>query len=275
MPFDSGGSIHRKILIMGLPGAGKTTLANILAQRLNAVHFNANEVRKQINKDLGFSEADRIEHAGRMGWLCDQVIKTGSFVIADFVCPTPDTRRAFMKDRPAFVVWVDRVQTSAFEDTNRLFVPPETYDLRVTRDGSVDYWAEQIVQRVRPVFDPKQPTALFVGRYQPFHEGHRALVCEGLRRVGQVCIAVRNTAGMDGNNPLGFEQVRARIEDALHEFAGRFVVVPLPNITHIFYGRSVGYAVERIELNSTLEQISGTEVRQRLALNGPQPGRDG
>jgi adenylylsulfate kinase len=84
----------RKILIMGLPGAGKTTLAKLLAARLNAVHFNADEIRANINKDLGFDESDRIEQARRMGWLCDQVIKTGGFAVADFICPTRCIRRA-------------------------------------------------------------------------------------------------------------------------------------------------------------------------------------
>ena len=72
----------RKILIMGLPGAGKTTLATLLARRLNAAHFNADDVRREINKDLGFSESDRTEQARRMGWQCDQVVKTGCFTIA-------------------------------------------------------------------------------------------------------------------------------------------------------------------------------------------------
>ena len=89
--------MSRKILIMGLPGAGKPTLATMLAARLNAVHFNADEVRRHVNKDLGFSETDRIEHAARMGWLCDQVVKTGGFAIADFICPTGKTREAFLK----------------------------------------------------------------------------------------------------------------------------------------------------------------------------------
>lgn len=189
--------MRRKILIMGLPGAGKTTLARILAGRLNAVHFNADEVRQHINKDLGFSEDDRIEQARRMGWLCDQVVKTGCMAVADFICPTREARSAFMENGDAFIVWVDRIGTSAFEDTNRLFVPPEKFDLRITPDGSADYWAEQIASQLRPIFDPKRPTALFIGRYQPFHEGHRTLICEGLRRVGQVCIAVRDMAGVD------------------------------------------------------------------------------
>jgi adenylylsulfate kinase len=255
--------MRRKILIMGLPGAGKTTLARIVAARLNAVHFNADEVRAHISKDLGFSESDRIEHAGRMGWLCDQVTKTGGFAVADFICPTAETRRAFLQGGPALIVWADRIGKSAFEDTNRMFVRPDAYDLRVTADGTPDYWAEQIAAQVRPVFDPNKPTALFVGRYQPFHDGHRALIAEGLRRVGQACVAVRETPA-DANNPFGFEYVRSRIEHGLREFEGRFVVTQLPNITHIFHGRDVGYRLERIELDAQLEAVSASDLRARL-----------
>src|SRR5215471_16542655 len=102
--------MHKKILIMGLPGAGKTTLANELAARLNAVHFNADDVRANVNKDLGFSEADRVEQARRMGWLCDQVVKVGCFAVADFICPTPAARDAFLIGGEAFVIWLDRIQ---------------------------------------------------------------------------------------------------------------------------------------------------------------------
>src|SRR5437763_7326520 len=98
----------RKILIMGLPGAGKTTLSKALAPRLNAVHFNADDVRANINKDLGFTKEDRIEQARRMGWLCDLVAERGNYGIADFICPTVDTREAFVANGAAFVIWVDR-----------------------------------------------------------------------------------------------------------------------------------------------------------------------
>ncbi|MDQ8728875.1 adenylyl-sulfate kinase [Bradyrhizobium sp. LHD-71] len=256
--------MHKKILIMGLPGAGKTTLANALAPRLNAVHFNADDVRANVNRDLGFSEADRIEQARRMGWLCDQVVKVGCFAIADFICPTLAAREAFLSGGNAFVVFVDRIRAGAFEDTNRMFVTPERFDLRVTSDGAPEFWAEQAMMRLRPIFDPKKPTALFVGRYQPFHDGHRALIVEGIKRVGQVCIAVRNTQGIDSKNPFDFEYVRSRIEHALREFEGRFLVVPIPNISHIFYGRDVGYAIERIDLDDATESISATEMRRKL-----------
>jgi len=256
--------MKRKILIMGLPGDGKTTLSKVLAPRLNAVHFNADEVRANVNKDLGFAEADRIEHARRMGWLCDQVVKVGGFAIADFICPTPATRTAFTGEVPIFTIWVDRIKAGAFEDTNRMFVPPQKVDLRVAPEGSPEFWAEEAMKLLRPVFDPQQPTALFVGRYQPFHDGHKALIAEGIRRVGQVCIGVRDTHGLDDKNPFGFEAVRSRIEHGLREFEGRFVVVPLPNITDIFYGRDVGYRIERIELDTSLEQVSATDLRRKI-----------
>jgi adenylylsulfate kinase len=254
----------RKILIMGLPGAGKTTLAKLLAARLNAVHFNADEIRANINKDLGFDESDRIEQARRMGWLCDQVIKTGGFAVADFICPTPQTRAAFAEQQPAFTVWVDRIQKGRFEDTNRMFTPPEHVDARVTDQGTPEYWTERVAELLRPVFDWKRSTALFIGRYQPFHGGHKKLIEEGLRRVGQACIAVRDTAGIDQKNPFGFEYVRARIEHGLREHEGRFVVIPMPNVSNVFYGRDVGYQVERIELDPSIESISASATRAKL-----------
>lgn len=254
--------LTRKILIMGLPGAGKTTLASVLAPLLNAVVFNADAVRANISRDLGFGHSDRIEHARRMGWMCDRVVESGGTVIADFICPTEETRAAFGN---AFTIWLDRISVSRFEDTNCMFVAPKRFDLHVSAEGTPQYWAEQALARLRPSFDPQKPTALFLGRYQPFHLGHKRLIEEGLRRVGQVCIAVRDTHGIDEKNPLPFSAVKQRIETALSAYAGRFVVVPIPNITNVFYGRDVGYTVERIVLDETTESISAADLRRLSA----------
>jgi adenylylsulfate kinase len=243
---------------MGLPGAGKTTLATTLAPLINAVVFNADAVRENLSKDLGFSREDRVEHARRMGWMCDRVVEAGGTVIADFICPTAETRSAFGE---AFTIWVDRISAGRFDDTNRMFVAPTQFDLRVVPEGAPQYWAEQALMRLRPAFDPQKPTALFIGRYQPFHPGHQRLIEEGLRRVGQVCIAVRDTHGLDANNPLPFFAVKQRIEAALTAYSGRFVVVPVPNIVNVFYGRDVGYTIERIVLDEATEAISATNVR--------------
>ena len=106
---------------MGLPGSGKTTLAKLLANRLQAVHFNADEVRANINRDLGFSVPDREEHARRMGWLCDQVVQADHYAVADFVCPTKATRAAF---GAAFVIYMNTIRAGRFADTNALFEAP-------------------------------------------------------------------------------------------------------------------------------------------------------
>ena len=136
-----------KILICGLPGNGKTTLATALARELSCVHFNADEIRKEINKDLGFSVADRIEQARRMSVLCDIASRYGAHVIADFVCPTPETREAFGAH---FIVWVDRIKKSRFEDTNKLFVPPENHNVRVDGKFGMQYYAEEIAKMIAP-----------------------------------------------------------------------------------------------------------------------------
>lgn len=238
--------MHRKILIMGLPGSGKTTLATVLAIRLRAVHFNADAVRTHINKDLGFSASDRIEQARRMAWLCDQVVKAGGIAIADFICPTPQTRSAFSESGDAFIIWVDRIQAGRFEDTNRMFVAPSHYDLRVTPEQDVEYWREEAVRRIMPVLDSKRPTAMFIGRYQSFDREQKALIIEGIRRVGQVCIAVRDAARTDPNASLSFEEVRSHIEQILHAYKGRFEIVKLPNISHVFYGADLDHAIDPI-----------------------------
>jgi hypothetical protein len=257
--------MSKKILIMGLPGSGKTTLSKVLVPRLNAVHFNADEVRANINKDLGFAEADRIEHARRMGWLCDRVVEVGGYAIADFICPTSATRDAFFGATGGFVIWIDRIKAGRFEDTNQMFETPTKVDLHVTSQGTPEYWADQATKLLHPVFDPKKPTALMIGRYQPFHDGHKALICEAIDRVGQVCIAVRDTHAIDSQNPFSFEYIRCRIEHGLRAHEGKFTVIALPNITNVFYGRDVGYRIERIDLDQALHEISATRERAKLA----------
>lgn len=254
----------KKILIMGLPHSGKTTLAQALAPLLRAVHFNADAVRENINKDLGFSVEDRIEQARRMGWLCDRAVEAGHYAIADFVCPTFETRHAFGSDG-SFRVYVNTDKHTPYEDTKALFEPPEWSSYNVyTQDA--EFHAGVIYRMIASPagFDWRSPTALFLGRYQPFHDGHKALVLEGIDRVGQACIAVRDTEGSDEKNPFGFAVIRSRIEEMMANHLDKITVVQLPNITNIFYGRDVGYQIERIDLSDALQAISATNIRKEM-----------
>ena len=117
---------------------------------------------------------------------------------------------------------------------------------------------------LRPIFDwqrPRRSTLVATN----ISRRHRTLIAEGLKRVGQACVAVRDTHRADKNNPYDFEYVRARIEHALREYEGRFIVVSLPNITNVFYGRDVGCAIERIDLDHSVQSISATDLRRRMS----------
>ena len=131
------------ILIMGLPGAGKTTLAEELAPKLNAKRLNADEVRKEAN-DWDFSEEGRKRQAKRMADFALKLKNQGNYVVADFICPTPAARSLFPAD---FVIWVDTIKEGRFDDTNQMFVKPEKYDFHVTtQDAKV--WADKIIKEI-------------------------------------------------------------------------------------------------------------------------------
>ena len=131
------------ILIMGLPGSGKTTLASYLVPLLKAKWLNADEVRKEAN-DWDFSPEGRTRQAKRMWSKAEEYKSQGHHVVADFVCPTPEARSLFPAD---YIIWVDTIKEGRFEDTNQMFIKPEKYDFHVTsQDASV--WAEKIIKEI-------------------------------------------------------------------------------------------------------------------------------
>lgn len=126
---------------MGLPGAGKTTLASKLVPILNAEWLNADKIRKKYN-DWDFSNEGRVRQAKRMRDLADNFLKKGNVVVADFVCPTPEVRKLF---NPDFIVWVNTIESGRFDDTNKVFVKPIKFDIEVKTQDS-DYWAPIIAK---------------------------------------------------------------------------------------------------------------------------------
>ena len=254
---------NKKILVMGLPGSGKSYLADKLATLLGAVWLNADRVRAEAN-DWDFSPEGRTRQAERMKLLAQEGLDRGKHVIADFVCPTEKTRQDFAAD---YTVWVDTIKEGRFEDTNKMFVPPQEYDFRVPTQNA-ELWSLRIADEIQEyVWDNRRPTAQMLGRWQPWHEGHQTLFEEIVKKTGQVNIQVRDVQGV-GDNPFDFETVKKNIEQALQPYKNRIRVTLVPNITNICYGRGVGYKIEEIVLPENIQKISATDIRKKMREEG-------
>ena len=129
---------------MGLPGSGKTTLADELAPMLNAKRLNADEVRKEAN-DWDFSEEGRKRKEKRMADFAIKLRNIGDYVVADFICPTPEARRLFPAD---YIIWVDTIKEGRFDDTNKMFIKPDKYDFQVTTQDAKN-WAPKIYKEIK------------------------------------------------------------------------------------------------------------------------------
>ncbi len=249
------------IQIIGQAGSGKTSLAVELANRINGTHINADKVRADLNKDLGFELSDRIENARRLGALARLLDEQGQIVVVDFICPTKETRDAFgVAD---YVVWVNRIKQGRFVDTNKMWQDPVDFNVEIPIGMSVTEEAELVIFYCG-LHDWRKPTTLMLGRYQPWHEGHHALYAEAGKRTDQVMLGVRDTQGTSKKDPFSFSQVKGYIaQDAIMANA---MVIKMPNITNIVYGRDVGYKIEQVKLGDEIESISATQKRCELGI---------
>ena len=256
---------------MGLPGSVKTFLAQHIVDHLQGEKkrvgwLNADDVRKKYN-DWDFSREGRIRQSLRMRDLADAMTDV-DYVICDFVAPLVEMRNNFKAD---WTVWVDTIDKGRYEDTNKAFIPPEVYDFRITEQNAVK-WGEFIAAHIlddrrRPVFDWKKETVQMLGRWQPWHQGHRALFERLLARTGQVIIQIRDVQGWQGSNPFEAEKVREFIKRDLDMlYQGQYDIQVVPNITHIGWGRGVGYTSGEESFDESVTNISATKIRQKMGL---------
>ncbi len=276
---------------MGLPGSGKTYFAERLKKYLEdnsnfdsmpmyrmaqyelpPMHykskvdwFNADEIRKKFN-DWDFSHEGRIRQSLRMAEFALKC--SGDYVICDFVAPLPEMRHNFKAD---WTIWMDTIDAGRYEDTNKAFVQPDIYDFRIN-EKNAEKWVEFVgdhilYKRRRPTFSWKKETVQMLGRWQPWHEGHRALFERLIQKTGQVCIMIRDCQGWNDSNPFNSDQVKNYIRrdlDILYQ--GQYDILVVPNIVHIGYGRGVGYTIEQEQFGEEITKISATEIRQKMGL---------
>ena len=260
----------KRILIMGLPGAGKTYLAERLKQQLENYGatvgwLNADEVRKHFN-DWDFSREGRVRQSMRMRELADE--SNTDYVIVDFVAPLPEMRHNFKAD---WTVWMDTIDAGRYEDTNRMFVEPDVYDFRITEQAA-EKWSEFVAKHIqdnrrRPTFNWQKETVQMLGRWQPWHAGHRALFDRAIAKTGQVVIQIRDCQGWQGSNPFAIDQVKNYIRRDLDMlYQGQYEIQVVPNIINITYGRDVGYKIEQETFNDQTHAISATNIRRSMGL---------
>ena len=280
--------MSQRILIMGLPGSGKTYFAERLKawlenhgtmstarmadyeilpsdMRAKVDWFNADEVRRRYN-DWDFSKEGRIRQSIRM---FEFALKcSGDYVICDFVAPLPEMRNNFKAD---WTIWMDTIDAGRYEDTNKAFVPPDVYDFRITEQNA-DKWVEFVGEHIldnrrRPTFDWRKETVQMLGRWQPWHPGHRALFERLIQRTGQVVIQIRDVQGWQGSNPFNVEQVKNFIKRDLDPiYQGQYEIMLVPNIVHIGWGRGVGYTSGEETFDESITSISATKIRKELGL---------
>lgn len=277
----------QKILVMGLPGSGKTYFAERLKRHLEYTGtrtftfldgdsassnlnarvkwFNADEVRKKFN-DWDFSKEGRVRQSLRMA---EFALKSNcEFVICDFVAPLAEMRHNFKAD---WTIWMDTIDASRYDDTNKVFEPPNLYDFRITEQNA-DKWVLYVGARIqqnkrRPVFDWKKETVQMLGRWQPWHAGHRALFERAIAKTGQVCIMIRDCQGWNNSNPFSINQVTENIKRDLDPlYQGQYFIQVAPNIVNITYGRDVGYKIEQEVFDDSIHSISSTIIRGNMGL---------
>ena len=275
----------RRILIMGLPGSGKTYLAKQLKKylednlkeinenslrplhdaKVTVAWLNADEVRRHFN-DWDFSLEGRIRQSQRMRELADKT--DTDYCLVDFVAPLVEMRNNYKAD---WTIWMDTIDKGRFEDTNKMFVPPEVYDFRITEQNS-EKWAEFVGEHIlenrrRPTFNWQQETVQMLGRWQPWHAGHRALFERAIAKTGQVVIQIRDCQGWQGTNPFALDQVKQYISRDLDPiYQGQYEIQVVPNIVNITYGRDVGYKIEQETFDLSITDISATKIRKEMGL---------
>lgn len=271
--------------LTGLPCSGKTTIISELLKTIKAVRLEGDIVRKGLSKDLGFSKEDRAENLRRAATLAQIFNEFGVNVVAGFISPYEDARRnvkEMVEKKGNFIlVYVKcSVDECMRRDVKGMYAKAkkgiiqdftgysDPYEEPENPELIVDTEKETVSQSVDKILDfltkrgfVEQKATLFIGRFSPFHKGHKYIFDSVLNNGGRVVVALRNTR-LDENNPYTVEQ-RKEIIETVYARNPKVKVIIIPDIDKVCVGRGVGYEIMAVPENVRL--ISATKIRKHGA----------
>ena len=270
------------IWLTGLPCSGKTTIANELNKLMKEINhvvvLDGDEVRETISANLGFSIKDRTEHLMRIGYIAKMISRNGIDVICAFVSPIEKVRdeiRKMMGDGFIEVFVNAPVNICRKRDVKGMWAKALNGEIENFTGFSAPYespWSscevicntgtetvEQSVNKILNYLNKQRAGALYIGRFQPFHSGHKYIIRQSIEKGLPIIIAIRQMY-KDDKNPFSAEEIKRDIEKV---YEGKNVkVIIIPNIRSINIGRKVGYDIVKIDAPEEIEKISATEIRK-------------
>lgn len=251
--------MNKVIWLTGQSGAGKTTLGKPLADCLNGILLDGDEMRRSISIGAGFSRNDRREHNLRVAYLAKE-LSAQMNVIVSVIAPMAQVRAEISMICNPMWVYVKRTLP---EREGHFYEEPEAENLynRLIIVNHDEMTPEESLRLLIPFLkDISNDYSYFIGRYQPLHEGHKKLIQKVLDEGKSVCVALRDTPIQKSDPYTTYE----RKQMFKKEFGDKIKIIVIPDVKEVCYGRKVGWGIREIRLDEKTEEISATKIRERI-----------
>lgn len=258
------------IWLTGESGAGKSAVANEIRDRHmpEAVILDGDQMRDSISLGAGFSRGDRAAHNLRVARLARELSKQTTVIVA-VIAPMREVRESISEICHPLWIYIERTLP---EREGHFYEKPDRY-LTVNHDElSIRQSTNALMEFMNICALGSRGLykySLFIGRYQPLHDGHKALIQSVLDEGKPVCIALRNTR-VSETDPYSAEERRHMFVEAFPEevSSSKMKIIVIPDIEEVCYGRKVGWGIRQVELDPEVEAISATEIRAKGKQDG-------